>query len=279
MKKPLGKKIMDIIFASLLFYCAALAFLFTAQRSMMYFPGGPREEISRLTNTIPEIINVQSTPDIAFEAWHWPAKPDAPTIVFFHGNGQAYQYWVNKLMIYHRQGYGVYFTDYRGYGGVNGKPTEQGLYEDARAHLNALFAKGIKSENLIYYGESLGTGVATQMATEFPPKAMIYESAYTATSEIAKGRYWMFPIDALMKDQYRNIDKIASLTMPKLFIHGEKDMVIPIRHGRALYEAAPQPKQWQTIDNSGHNNLYDHGAQLHISEFLSTLASLRTNKE
>ena len=212
------KKIMDILFASVLFYCAALIFLYTSQRNLMYFPGGPREEISTLANIIPEIISLQSTPEIRFDAWYWPAKEGMPTIVFFHGNGQAYQYWVNKMRTYHTQGYGVYFTDYRGYGGVNGKPTEEGVYEDARAHLNALFKKtGLQSSELIYYGESLGTGVATQMATEFAPKAMIYESAYSATSEVAKGRYWMFPIDMLMKDQYRSIDKIEKLKMPKLF--------------------------------------------------------------
>lgn len=274
------KKIMDILFAAILFYCAMLIFLFVSQRNMMYFPGGPRENIGMLTDITPEIINLQSAPDIQFDAWHWPARDNMPTLVFFHGNGQAYQFWVNKMMLFHRQGYGIYFTDYRGYGGVNGKPTELGIYEDARAHLDAFFKKtNIPSNKLIYFGESLGTGVTTQMATEFPPKAIIYESAYSATSDVAKGRYWMFPVDLLMKDQFRSIDKIKDLTMPKLFIHGDKDFVVPIRYGHALYDAAPEPKQWITIENSGHNNLYDNGAQLHISEFLSTLLTSQTNKE
>ena len=266
------KKIMDFILGFILFYGAILVLLYASQRSMMYFPGGAREDVTTLTQAAAQIIPVASTDSISFHAWHWPAKQDMPTIAFFHGNGQAYQYWVNKMMHYHDQGYGIFFVDYRGYGGVSGKTTEQGVYNDARAHIKALKTEtGLKSEDFIYYGESLGTGVAIQMATEFPPKAIILESAYSATSDVAKSRYWMFPIDLLMKDQYRSIDKIGNLTMPKLFIHGNKDMIIPIRFGRALYNASPEPKEFKTMENSGHNNLYDFGAQLHISEFLSTL--------
>ena len=253
-------------------YLGMMAIMYFQQRSLLYFPGGARPDIAALTQTQPTIIPVQSDEDIAFNAWYWPAKENMPTLVFFHGNGQAYEYWVNKLMIYHAQGYGVFFTDYRGYGGAKGKPTEQGIYADARAHINALIdATQLTPDALVYYGESLGTGVATQMATEFPPMAIVYESAYSGLNEVAKSRYGIFPIDILMKDKFRSIDKISALTMPKLFVHGAIDVVVPIRFGRALFDAAPEPKQWIEIENAGHNNLYDHGAQLQISQFLSTL--------
>lgn len=268
----MNKTLKTIVFCVIYLYIGMAAMLYFQQRSLMYFPGAEREDIAAFNIPQPEIITVQSEPDITFNAWHWPAAPDMPTIVFFHGNGQAYPYWVNKLMIYHDEGYGIFFTDYRGYGGVNGKPSEQGIYTDARAHINTFMqSTGLKPENLIYLGESLGTGVATQMATEFPPKAIIYESAYSGTNDIAKGRYWMFPIDMLMRDKYRSADKIKTLNMPKFFIHGKQDRVIPIRYGRALFEAATEPKQMVELNNAGHNNLYDHGAQLHISRFLSTL--------
>ena len=266
------KKLMGFLTGAFLLYCCLTAVLYLTQRSLMYFPGGEREDIGVLTKIVPQIIPVQSDEGIQFDSWYWSAKDDKPTIVFFHGNGQAYQYWVNKLMVYQAQGFGVFLTDYRGYGGVAGKPTEQGLYKDARAHLKALIKlTQLKSEDLIYYGESLGTGVATQMATELPPKAIIYESAYSSTSDVAKSRYWMFPVDLMMKDQFRSKDKVGQLKMPKIFIHAKKDMIIPMHFGRALYDISPEPKQWVVIEKSGHNDLYDHGAQLHINEFLSTL--------
>lgn len=266
------KKIIKYMLITLYIYLGLMGILYMKQRSFMYFPGGQREDIATITENTPQTIPVTSDEGINFEAWYWPAEKGFPTIAFFHGNGQAYPYWVGKLMNYHAQGFGIYFTDYRGYGGVAGELSEENVFKDTRAHLTTLMeSKDITAEDLIYYGESLGTGVAVQMATEFPPKAIVLESPYSATSEVAKSRYWMFPVDLLMKDQYRSIDKISELTMPKFFIHGGKDMVIPIRFGKALYDAAPEPKQWKEVENSGHNNLYDHGAQLHISQFLSTL--------
>jgi len=271
----MNKALKTVIFSIIYLYIGMAALLYFQQRSLMYFPGGEREDIATFDIPQPKTIPVQSEPGITFNAWYWPAEAEMATIVFFHGNGQAYPYWINKLMLYHNEGYGIFFTDYRGYGGVNGKPSEKGIYTDARAHLRALMqATGLKPENLVYLGESLGTGVATQMATEFPPQAIIYESAYSGTNDIAKGRYWMFPIDLLMKDKYRSIDKIKSLTMPKLFIHGKQDAVIPIRYARKLFQTAPEPKQMVELNNAGHNNLYDHGAQLHISRFLSKLPNL-----
>lgn len=270
--KTLKKKTMDFIIGTILFYSILCALLYFSQRSMLYFPGGAREDVTSLTQFKPDIIKVESEEGITFNAWYWPAKENKPTILFFHGNGQAYQFWINKMMTYHAQGYGIFFTDYRGYGGVGGAPTEQGLYTDARAHINALMAEtGLTPNSLVYYGESLGTGVAIQMATEFPPKAIILESAYSATDDVAKSRYWMFPVDLLMKDKFRSIDKVSTLTMPKFQIHAQKDQVIPAQFGQALFDAMPEPKKWVSIKNGGHNDLYDNGAQLHISDFLSTI--------
>mgnify|MGYP001796117684 CR=1 FL=1 len=271
-------KLKRIALTLLLVYLGLMAVIYVTQRNFLYFPGGDRPDISTLTDTLPQIISVQSTPEIKFDAWYWPAQNNLPSIVFFHGNGQAYQYWVIKLTPYIEQGYGIFFTDYRGYGGVEGNPSEEGIYEDARAHINALMSEtNLKSSDMIFYGESLGSAVATQMATEFPPQAIVYEGAFDAASEVAKIRFGIFPIDLLMKDQFRSIDKIEKLTMPKFFIHGKRDMIIPIWFGKNLYEAAPQPKTWKIIENAGHNDLYDNGAQLHILQFLSTLPLI--NKE
>lgn len=266
------KKIMDFLLVLLLFYVATTAFLYFYQRNLLYFPGGPKPDV--YVQQEPELIRVSPEKDIELEGWYWPARKGLPTIVYFHGNGQAYQYWANKVTHYYQQGYGVLFTDYRGYGGANGKPSEQGIYQDARAFLKALTQeKNVPPEQMVYYGESLGTGVAVQMATEMLPKALILESAYSATSDIAKSRYWMFPVELLMKDQFRSIDKIQNLSIPKLFIHGEKDNVIAVRFAYKLFEKAQEPKRIKIVPNAGHNDLYDHGAALHILSFLSYINS------
>lgn len=266
------KKAMDLLIGFILFYAAITAFLYFYQRNMQYFPGGPRPELQSPFE--PEIINVTPEDGISLQGFYWPAKEGFPTVVFFHGNGQGYQYWIDKLMALHQQGYGTFFTDYRGYGGQPGKPTEQGIYRDARSFLQAFNTeKSVPFSDMVFYGESLGTGVAIQMATEFPPKALILESAYSSTADIAKARYWMFPVELLMKDQYRSIDKIDNLKMPKLFIHAADDRVINIKFARRLYEAAPEPKQFVEIGKGGHNDLFDHSLALHISSFLSKITA------
>ena len=271
-KKTVKKRLMDFLIALILFYVGSTAVLYFMQSKLLYFPGGEREPVSQLTDTNPETLTVRPDYDIQLDGLYWPAKDGYPTIVFFHGNGQAYQFWVNKLLNFYREGYGVLFTDYRGYGGAAGKPSEQGIYKDARSFLKRLNEQeNIDFSDMIFFGESLGTGVAIQMATEFPPKALILESAYTSTADVAKSRYWFVPVETLMRDQYRSIDKIETLTMPKFFLHGERDNIIPIRFGRVLYEAAPEPKSFQVIANAEHNNLYEHGAALHILDFLSTI--------
>lgn len=258
---------MNFLIGAALFYVALTVFLYFYQRNLLYFPGGPRPALEAAVQ--PEIISVTPEDGIELEGLYWPAQDGLLTLVFFHGNGQAYQYWVDKLMNHQKLGYGVFFTDYRGYGGTKGQPSEQGIYTDARAFISALASqKSVSTEDMIFYGESLGTGVAVQMATEYSPKALILESAYSATVDVAKGRYGVFPVELLMKDKFISRDKIGELTMPKLFIHAGRDIIIPIKYGRKLYKAAPEPKLWVTIPEAGHNNLYDHGAALHIHEFL-----------
>lgn len=264
----------NFLLGSALFYICVTAVLYFGQRNLLYFPAGPREAIETLTNNIPQTLNVTTEDNINFDGWYWPARDGFETLVFFHGNGQAYQYWVNKMMVHINRGYGVLFTDYRGYGGFDGKPSEQGTYKDARAFIAALHTqKSIPYSDMIFYGESLGTGVAIQMATEFPPKALVLESPYSATDDIGRARFPVFPVRLLMKNKYRSIDKIPALTMPKLFIHAKNDRVIPIEFSKKLYDAAPEPKEFVTIDNGGHNDLYDNGAPLHIGQFLSTISA------
>jgi len=277
-----GKKAMnEILIGIVIFYCLVLGYMYFNQRAMLYFPASSKPSYSVLGITAPEIVNISPEPSLTIEGWYWPpAKEGNETIVFFHGNGQAYQYWMDKLKLFRNAGFGTLHAEYRGYAGNAGQPTEQGLYADARAYIKWLEEhKNTKPENIILYGESLGTGVVVQMATEFPVKAIILESPYTSTAELGQSKYPIFPVMWLMKDQYRSIDKIAGLSMPKLIVHGELDQIIPIRFGRELYEKADEPKDFIEIKGAGHNDLYDHAAPLHVMQFLSTIAGGENSPE
>lgn len=117
----------------------------------------------------------------------------------------------------------------------------------------------------------MGTGVAVQMATEFPVRAVILESAYDSTLAVAQNTYWMFPVSLLMKDQFRSIDKVDGLRMPFLMLHALKDEVIPISHAENLFNAIKAPKKFIRIEQGGHNDFLNNGALAHKLRFLSEL--------
>lgn len=264
------KKLFDTILFAVLLYVALTAFLYFYQRHLLYFPGGPRPAPEALGVPQPEIANITPEQGLDLTGWYWPATEEGkPVIVYFHGNGQAYQYWMNKTSLFRYLGFGVLFAEYRGYGGNSGKPSEQGLYRDARAYMGWLQdERDIKPEDVILYGESLGTAVAVQIATEYPVRAVVLESPFTAAVDVARRQYPIFPVSYLMHDQFLSRDKIGDIAAPLLFLHAERDGIIPIRFARELYEAAPEPKSFVTIEQGGHNDLYDSGAFPHVRQFL-----------
>ncbi len=240
----------------------------------MYFPGGDRPGYQALgLEEAPVIARVKPDNWLEIEGWFWPPEDgDMPVIVFFHGNGQAYEYWSEKLAYFRDEGYGTLLAEYRGYAGNSGDPSEAGLYADARAYIEWLRdTKNIQPQDLVLYGESLGTGIAVQMGKEYQVRALVLESPFSSAADVAAATYPFFPVSWLMSDQYLSIEKTATLKMPKLFLHALNDEIINIRFARKLYNKMPEPKRFVTIESGGHNDLYDNGAALHVLEFLGTI--------
>ena len=154
---------------------------------------------------------------------------------------------------------GVPLLAYRGYSGNDGSPSELGLYADARAALDWLRASGVESESIVLYGISLGSGVATKMAAERDFAALVLESPYTSTVDVAAWRFPVVPVAWLMEDRFESLARIGSITEPLLVMHGDRDVVIPQRFGRQLFEAANEPKQGFWPHGLGHNDIFDNG--------------------
>lgn len=262
-----------LFIGGLLIYLGLLAFLTIYQRDYIYFPGTERPEIAR-HDDVPRDFIVQTDDGLELRGLYWPpATPQALTIVFFHGNAEDYRFYLSLAHDYTTAGYGFLLAEYRGYGGNPGTPSEQGLYEDARAYIDALYEREeVAYENMALMGFSLGSGVAVQMATEYEAiRALILQSFYNALSEVAKRQYWMFPVEWVMHDQYRNMDKIDNVKMPVLMVHGERDSIIPVYLAQALYAAAPEPKTFIRLPHARHNDIYHHGAKDYTLKFLQTL--------
>ena len=144
-------------------------------------------------------------------------------------------------------------VEYRGYGGNPGKPTERGLYADARAGLDFLDQAG--QRHIVYYGESLGSAVAVQMAVERRPAALVLESPPRAVWARAQEIYFYAPVRLLLIDRFDSIAKIGRVQAPVLILHGEQDRIVPARHGKALYAAAREPKRLKLYGSGGHADL------------------------
>lgn len=266
--------VIDILFKVALVYMAFLAVLFFMQRSMIYFPDvtTPSPDTFGAGEDL-EVSHVQTDDGLTLKGWFFPPEGEKPVILFFHGNAQNHAYRIYKARFFLEEGYGVLLAGYRGYGGNPGQPSEEGFYRDGLAYLNWLReGKGIDDERIVLYGESLGSGVAVHLAAYHGQFAgIVLETPYTALTDVARKIYGFVPVRVLMRDQFRSIDKIDKVQAPVLVLIAGQDSVVPAELGKALYEAANEPKALFTAPNADHNDLYASGAALQVRDFLSNI--------
>jgi fermentation-respiration switch protein FrsA (DUF1100 family) len=154
-----------------------------------------------------------------------------------------------------QRGYGLLAISYRGYPGSTGSPSETGLLTDGLAAFDWLSARD-RSSPIVILGRSLGTGVAVNTAAERDAAALVLISAYESILAQARDQYPYLPVAVLMKDSFRSDLRIARVSEPKLFLHGDLDRTIPLSSGRALFGAAPEPKTFSVQYGHGHNDIW-----------------------
>ena len=258
-----------------LVYLAVVLFMYAFQRNFLYYPGAPK--ISRAESGLSEMAEITYVTEDGLElfAWYAPPKdPGKPIVVFFHGNAGNLAGRGHKARLFLNAGYGLMLVEYRSYSGNPGTPSEQGLYADARGALAYLKGEGATGADIVLYGESLGTGVATMVADEAqqngdPVAAMILEAPFTSTVDVGAEHYPFLPVSLLMKDRFESIQRIGRIRTPVLIVHGEKDRTVPAKLGKRLFAAANAPKENVWIPQAGNNNLYDFGVGRTVLEFLT----------
>ena len=245
------------ILGLVLLYGAAVAAMYLLQRDLQYHPEnkGLTPETVGITGATIETLH---TPDgESLVLWFSPAAPGKPTILYFHGNAGEIGDRPNRFKAYQAQGFGVAYLSYRGFGGSSGTLSEEGLITDAVTAYDWLLAGGTDPKRIALVGESLGTGVAVQLAAAKPVGAVALEAPYTSTADIAARSYWWLPVRLLMRDQFRSIDHIKAVTAPLLMIHGDSDLLIPLEYGERLFAAANPPKEFIVVMGSGHDALFE----------------------
>ncbi|MBT5264118.1 MAG: alpha/beta hydrolase [Rhodospirillaceae bacterium] len=263
------------LIVGILLYSLLVAALFTFQRRII-FPANTSlpDKVQAGVSDFSE-VRVTTADGLNLLGWYRPAPESRPVVVIFHGNAGHIGHRGYKARGLADAGYGVLLASYRGYGGNPGRPSESGLIADGRAWLDHLEHEGIAARSIILYGESLGTGVAVSMAAERETGAIVLEAPFTSILEIARKRYWFVPVAWLLKDPFDSMARIAKVTAPLLILHGERDDLIPVTHGRQLFVAATEPKTLKLYADSGHNDVFDDNSLSDITAFLNEVFEKR----
>lgn len=224
----------------------------------------------------------QARDGVHLNGWFIPGARQAPLILFFHGNAGNLSDNLEYIKLLHGQGFPIFIFDYRGYGKSDGEPSrENDLYQDARGAVSYLEGRGWRHQRMIFFGQSLGAAVALQTALESPPEGLVMESSFTCMKDMARhlspiGYYTVgwWGIDLT----FDNLDKIASVGVPLLLIHGEDDEIAPVEMTMRLFERAVQPKMLHIISGGGHCNVFTLDSTAYLaawSRYLQAI-SLRT---
>ena len=202
--------------------------------------------------------------------WQIKPRPGMPTILYLHGNNCNLSNRLERVSCFLRDGYGLCLVSFRGYGISTGRPSEQNNVNDALLAYDTLRKKGVEHADIIVYGESLGTGVAVQVAAQRSVGAVILEAPYTSLRDLVRYRLRAIPAYTFLKDRFNSIEHIKNVTAPLLIVHSLGDDVIPIAFGCWLFEAATGPKEFLRVRGAGHFGLFRSGVWSKIRFFIET---------
>ena len=191
--------------------------------------------------------------------------------LFFHGNAGNLFNRVYKLNELNKLDLNILIISWRGFSGNKGKPTEKNLYHDAQEAVKWLKAQGLDNKNIILYGESLGTGIAIELASKNNFGGIILESPFTSMADTAKIYYPYLPVNFLLRDRYDSKSKIKDIKTPILIMHGKMDNIVPQKMGLELFEKANNPKFNYFPENDDHMMEYNDELLNNIKLFINKI--------
>lgn len=259
-------------------YACVLGALFFFGRALIYHPDPAVIALGVHDPAGIEDIRIETPDGETLRAWWMAPQPGQPVFLYFDGNGGRLHLQGYRFAKAAARGAGMLAVAYRGYSGSTGRPTEAALHADARVAYDWLREK-VEAERIVIHGFSLGTGVASRLATEVPARALILEAPYTAIVDIAAANARLVPVRLIMRDQFRTRDWIGDVRSPVLVVHGDADEVIPFAHGERIFALAREPKQFVRIPGGRHSTLVADGLYDHVWTFLDTQAAEAGNGE
>ena len=265
------KYIYILISSALVIYLILLTLIYVNQRKLLYLPSENNYLDDPINFNYKEVF-IESEKNILLKSWFSFSDTNKKTILFFHGNAGTLDARIYKLNELKKINTNFLIISWRGFSGNNGKPTEQGLYKDAQKAVEWLEKKGINKKNIILYGESLGTGIAIELATKDEYSGIILESPYTSMIDMGKRFYPFLPISILQKDKYNSLKKLNMIKSPILVLHGKSDTLVPFYMGKKIYDVANEPKYYYFPDFDNHMMTYDQDMLRTLSNFVNEIS-------
>jgi uncharacterized protein len=238
---------------AVLAYAGAAAALYAQQRSLLFRPNPERVAPASAGLPQAEEINLNEAGQPRLIAWRVaPADASKPVILYLHGNASNLARRTSRFQQLTRNGAGLLAVSWRGYGGSEGEPSEEGFRTDAAAAVAHLGRRGIGPERIVVFGESLGSGIAVMLGAELPVKALILDSPYDSIAAIAAQRYWWLPVNLLMRDPFRAIEAAPRVKAPVLALACTDDWLTPYEGAQRLLQVLGGPQRLITFDRRCH---------------------------
>ena len=219
-----------------------------------------------------EKVNIKTSDNINLLGWfHNKSLDNYKTILYFHGNAGKLENRIYKLNHFKDLNVNFLIIAWRGFSGNKGKPSENNLYIDGNSAIDWLKKKGVAEKDIIIYGESLGTGIATEISQNKNFAGLILETPFTSMVEAAKNFYPYVPVELLLKDKYKNQEKIKNINIPILIMHGKADQIVPFWMGKRIFDLANNPKYSYFTEYDDHMMEYDSKLVTALDDFLNRL--------
>lgn len=263
------KFISSLILFLIISYILVLSYLYFNQRSLLYHPDRENAALSEFNLAETDEITIYTKDGIKLQAWYKKPNKTQKMAIVLHGNSGNITNRVNLLKELISLGYGFIIPAWRGFGKSEGSPTLSGLYLDAESAIDFIQKENIPLENTVIIGESLGTGIAAKMATQYKFKGIFLITPYKSISARADELYPFMMAKFLTKDDFSVIDKIDKINQPVFIIHCTEDKVVPISHAKEVFARANTPKKMQIYNGCNHTDYNTKDAFTQMDSFLS----------
>jgi uncharacterized protein len=260
---------------------AALGASCGMESRMIFHPSRAIEQTPKQAGLAFDELFFTARDGVRLNGWFIPHPQARATFVWFHGNAGNIGHRVENIKLLHdRVPVNIFIFDYRGYGRSEGTPDESGTYLDGEAALalmrDRLGAAG--AESIVLFGRSLGAAVAAEMAVRFRSQALILESPFVSIAAMTRLYFPLLPIGPFLRTRYDVEKTIRKVNIPVLVLHGEHDSIVPFEHGKLVFAAAPEPKQFYAIAGADHNDTYVVGGDAYYHQLKRFIEETRGEK-